>query len=196
MIRFINAFLYNHSSTGNTTLPLIYSLHELLGHAIRFVATDLQTRNYHFKSLWSLLVISSSITLSFSILICTQLLLAKSKSHCDGRSVSKPWCRAPSGAHDQIFITVWQLRPCFCGAPSLTRGRVCLLHMLLVLASTVLLGSESLVTIFYCLRFQTSLFVVSYNSQGHGGGIRPHHDWQWSRWTCPKRDSCNMWDVM
>jgi hypothetical protein len=33
-----------------------------------------------------------------------------------------------------------------------------------------------LATIFYCLRFETSLFVASYDSQGHGGGIRtlPH----------------------
>jgi hypothetical protein len=30
-----------------------------------------------------------------------------------------------------------------------------------------------LVTIFYCLIFETSLFVASYESQGHGGGIRP-----------------------
>jgi hypothetical protein len=30
-----------------------------------------------------------------------------------------------------------------------------------------------IVAIFYCLRFETSLFVVSYYSQGHGGGIRP-----------------------
>jgi hypothetical protein len=28
-------------------------------------------------------------------------------------------------------------------------------------------------TIFYCLRFETSLFVASYGSQGHGGGTRP-----------------------
>jgi hypothetical protein len=28
---------------------------------------------------------------------------SKSKSHCDWRSVSKSWCRAPSGTHDQIF---------------------------------------------------------------------------------------------
>jgi hypothetical protein len=28
-------------------------------------------------------------------------------------------------------------------------------------------------TIFYCLRFETSLFVASYDSQGYGGGIRP-----------------------
>jgi hypothetical protein len=71
---------------------------------------------------------------------------SKSKSHCDWQSVSKPWCRGLSGAHDKIFIIIWQLRVCFCWAPSLTRGRVCLLHMLLLLASVVILGSESLGT--------------------------------------------------
>jgi hypothetical protein len=32
----------------------------------------------------------------------------QSQSHIatDGQSVSKSWCQAPSGAHDQIFITV------------------------------------------------------------------------------------------
>jgi hypothetical protein len=30
-----------------------------------------------------------------------------------------------------------------------------------------------LAIIFYCLRFETSLFVAFYDSQGHGGGIRP-----------------------
>jgi hypothetical protein len=30
-----------------------------------------------------------------------------------------------------------------------------------------------LVAIFYCLRFETSLFVASYDAQGYGGGIRP-----------------------
>jgi hypothetical protein len=64
----------------------------------------------------------------------------------DGRSISKSWCRAPSGAHDQICITVWQLRSCFCEAPSLTRGRVCRLYMLLALVSALFLGSESLGT--------------------------------------------------
>jgi hypothetical protein len=29
------------------------------------------------------------------------------------------------------------------------------------------------VAIFYCLRFETSLFVAFYDSKGHGGGIRP-----------------------
>jgi hypothetical protein len=34
-------------------------------------------------------------------------------------------------------------------------------------------GPLGLVAIFYCLRFETSFFVASYDSQGHGGGIRP-----------------------
>jgi hypothetical protein len=68
------------------------------------------------------------------------------------------------GFQHQIFtsITVWQLRSCFCGAPCLRRRRVCLLYMLLGQCSLsrdrVPLG---IVTIFYCLRFETSLFVAS-----------------------------------
>jgi hypothetical protein len=71
-----------------------------------------------------------------------------SKSHYDWRSVSQ------SVLHDQIFITVWELRSCFWVAPSLTRGRVCLLYMLLVLASANFLGSESLGTHDYILLSQ------------------------------------------
>jgi hypothetical protein len=52
---------------------------------------------------------------------------SKSESHCDWRSVSQSWCRTPSWAHDQIFITVWQSRSCLYAAPSLTRGRIYLL---------------------------------------------------------------------
>jgi hypothetical protein len=74
----------------------------------------------------------------------------------------------PFGAYDQIFITCMTIAVFFsCGAPSLTRGRVWLLYMLLALASAIFLA-----TIFYCLTFETSLFVASYDSQGHGGGIR------------------------
>jgi hypothetical protein len=28
------------------------------------------------------------------------------------QTVCKSWCRAPSRAHDQVFITVWELRSC------------------------------------------------------------------------------------
>jgi hypothetical protein len=103
--------------------------------------------------------------------------LTQSQSHIAtvGQSISKSWCRAPSGAHDQIFITLWQLRSWFCEAPSLTRGRVCLLYMLLALASVVFLRSDSVGTRDRILLSQIwdFLFVASYDSQGHGGGIRP-----------------------
>jgi hypothetical protein len=49
----------------------------------------------------------------------------------------------PFGTYDQIFITVRQLRVCWCWALSLTRGRVCRVQLLLVLASTIMFGPES-----------------------------------------------------
>jgi hypothetical protein len=49
----------------------------------------------------------------------------------------------PSGAQDQIFITVRQLQVFWCGAPALTRGRVCRLQLLPVLDSAVILAIES-----------------------------------------------------
>jgi hypothetical protein len=71
-----------------------------------------------------------------SILCCS----CQSQSHIatDGQSVSKSWSRYLLLFDSYGFV--------FCGAPSLTRGRVCLLYMLLAPASAVFLGSEFLVT--------------------------------------------------
>jgi hypothetical protein len=52
-------------------------------------------------------------------------------------TVSRPVCLGIK------HITVRQMRVCWCGALCLTRGRVCRLLLLLALASTVILASES-----------------------------------------------------
>jgi hypothetical protein len=57
---------------------------------------------------------------------------------------------------------------------SLTRGWVCHLQLLLVLASHSFSDPSpvGLTTIFYWRRFEISLLVASYDSRGHCGGIR------------------------
>jgi hypothetical protein len=59
---------------------------------------------------------SRNLTLFYPAVCQSQSHIAtdgQSISQSVSQSVSKSWCRAPSGAHDQIFITVWQLRSCF-----------------------------------------------------------------------------------
>jgi hypothetical protein len=77
-------------------------------------------------------------------------------------TLSRPvclWLKHPSGTYDQIFNTVRQLRVCWCGAHSLTRGRVCRLQLLLVLASANILGSMSRGTHDHILLSQIRVFL-------------------------------------
>jgi hypothetical protein len=91
-------------------------------------------------------------------------------------TVSRPVCLGINhlfGAYDQISITRMTITVFISfGAPSLTRGRVCLLYMLLDLASAIFLWSEPLWSRDHILLSHIRDFVASYDSQGHGGGIR------------------------
>jgi hypothetical protein len=119
-------------------------------------------------------------------------------------TIGRPVClgiRSLSGAQDQIFATVRQVWVYLFGVPSLTRGWVCRLQLLLVLASSFIPMSESRRTHDYILLsqirdspnlegqvpvfispmkrvvrlyYQTlgSLYVASYDSQGYSGSIR------------------------
>jgi hypothetical protein len=99
-------------------------------------------------------------------------------------TVSRQVClgiKHPSGAYDQFVffrsedgtrLTVTFLIPWV----ALSDERMGLSFVCAAgLASVVFRGPSPLrlATVFYCLRFETSLFVASYDSQGHGGGIRP-----------------------
>jgi hypothetical protein len=124
---------------------------------------------------------------------------SQSQSHIetDCQSISKSWCGAHLGLMNRyVFITVWQLRSWFCGAPSLTRGRVCLLYMLLALASVVFLGSESLWTRDHIILSQIWDFPFRRLLRLAGSRWRysnpPPHGWlNWSRsvhWYGPRAD--------
>jgi hypothetical protein len=78
----------------------------------------------------------------------------KSQSHIatDGQSVSLSWCRPPAGAHNQMFLLVWKLLSCPCGAPYLTRGRVS--HLSVIVSS---INSCHYVQIFTSLHLLSNL---------------------------------------
>jgi hypothetical protein len=63
----------------------------------------------------------------------------------------------------------------FVGAPSPTRGRSIFCICCWPSPEQSFSGPSTLglTTILYCLSFETFLFVAFYDSQGHGGGIRP-----------------------
>jgi hypothetical protein len=141
MIGFIDIFHTHHSELKEVTVlsvtPALYKLQQrplsvsnLLASPFvswlqmynRLTATTAYMR-YSFHSLiYFLSFILNYFRLPFQE---TQVKVKVTLRLTVSQSVSKCWRRAPSGPHDQICITRWQLRSCFCGAPSLTRGRGC-----------------------------------------------------------------------
>jgi hypothetical protein len=126
---------------------------------------------------------------------------SQSQSHiaADGRLVSKSWCRAPSGAHGQIFITILTVTVLFFVGLPLWRedGSVfCICCWSLPAQSFSGPNPLVLATIFYCLRSETSLFVASYDSQGHGGNIRSrlHTGFFSSLYLSPLKQSVCAWN--
>jgi hypothetical protein len=70
---------------------------------------------------------------------------SKSKSHCDWRSGSQSVSLGVEprlGLMTRYLLLFDSYGLVLCGTPSLTRGRVCLLYVLLALVSAVSLGSE------------------------------------------------------
>jgi hypothetical protein len=131
-----------------------------------------------------------------------------SKLLYNGRFTSNQFVLATSPLRPTTSNFIFQLNTCGYSpyvTSSLTRGWICHLQLLLVLASAVLLRSQSRGTHDHILLFQIrdspnlegqvpvfisprsrvaqlspqtlgSVFVASYDSQGYGGGIRPRLD--------------------
>jgi hypothetical protein len=109
---------------------------------------------------------------------------SKSKSHCDWRSVSKSWYRAPSGAHDQIFLSDSYVLVSV-GRPLWREDGAVFCMCRWPVPAQSFAGPSPLcrATVCSCLSVAPSPFVASYDSQGHGGGIRPRlHTGYTPRW--------------
>jgi hypothetical protein len=130
MIGFTHTFFYNLSKSQLIiALSLICPLHKSLGHA--------------------------PFSFPFSI------VFSQSQSHIstDGQSVCLSWCRAPSGAHYQILVTVWQLLSCpWEGALSDERTGLSFVSQSAVLG----LLSVCIISTFYMCHMLLNTYTVQY----------------------------------
>jgi hypothetical protein len=171
MIGFINT-LYIHTVRNYRKYSAIADLHTFrftVAHALgflvftsRILATDLRQSHCNFKwhvksSCRSLIPFFplfcscqfrrlDSTAVPYSLLLCFYCSFeSEFYVTTDGQSASQSWNKAPiCGLRPDLYYC--QLPVCWCGALSLTRGRICRLQLLLALASAVILGSEPLGT--------------------------------------------------
>jgi hypothetical protein len=96
----------------------------------------------NFKVTWSVSLIHWSV-----VLWRARKPNCRSQSHIatDGQSISKSWCRLHLGLMTR-YLLLSDSYGLFSGAPTLTRGRGCLLYMLLALANVVFVWSVPLGT--------------------------------------------------
>jgi hypothetical protein len=124
---------------------------------IGFIVTSLQLKSIITAHTLNSLMTSACESLrriSHCCLLVSRILDLYSSQSYVTTTVSRPVCPGIKPPYDHICIIVRQLRVCWCGALSLTRGRICLLKLLLVPASAVILGSESRGTRDHIVLFQ------------------------------------------
>jgi hypothetical protein len=105
---------------------------------------------------------------------------SESKSHCDWRSVSQSvslGVETHLGLMTRYLLLSDSYGLVFVGRPLWREdwSVFCICCWPLPAQSFSGPSPLGLATVFYCLRFETSPFVVSYDSQSLGGGIRPRH---------------------
>jgi hypothetical protein len=117
--------------------------------------------------------------------LITGLLESELYVTTDGQPASLSWNKAPIWGLRPDFIIVWQLRVCWFGAPSLTRGLVSRLQLLLALASAVILGSES--------RRTRGLILLSHFRDFPFRRLLRLAGSRWRYWTPPSRGYRTTW---
>jgi hypothetical protein len=172
---------YNHNSSQSMTAK--DSLHSLLDYepllySLSSIVTDLVLI---YESLTNELRITNDESLMnewrFKVKVKVKFKDdSESYITTDGQSASLSWNKAPMWGSQQDFYYCQTVAGLLMWG-ALSDERTCL-------PFTITAGPRQrshfrvrvpvgLVTIFYCLRFEASLFVASYYSQGYGGGIRP-----------------------
>jgi hypothetical protein len=114
-----------------TASPLISTIHKSPQHLLSLLQPAVSSPAIPWQQLLTVQILQPHALRSFLHSILYRTELSTQVKIMLRPMVSRPVClgiKHPSGAYDQIFITVRQLRVCWYGAPALTRGRVCLLQ--------------------------------------------------------------------